>query len=139
MDKKMRIRQANKVYRVESNLRAKILDQLMEEEEALSFMDEVLRKEKIEIPPRVEFFSSCGKSILLGKIIYDETCLMFRFNVWGLYKTVILHEIAHVIAGLEDGHGNLFCYVFSELVKAYIPGGYSILLSLYEKNKIKWN
>ena len=135
----MRARQTNKVYRVESNLRAKILDRLMEEEEALSFLDEVLRKEKIEIPPRVEFFSSCGKSILLGKIIYDEACLMFQFNVWGLYKTVILHEIAHVIAGLEDGHGNLFCYVFSELIKTYIPDSYPVLLSLYEKNKIKWN
>jgi len=135
----MKISQADKVYKVESKLRAKILDRLMEEEDALSFMEDVLQKEKIKIPSRVEFFSSYGKSILLGKIIYDETCLMFRFNVWGLYKTVILHEIAHVIAGLEDGHGNLFCYIFSELIKTYIPEAYPYLLALYEKNKIKWN
>ena len=134
----MRIRQANKVYRVESNLRAKILDQLMEEEEALSFMEGVLQKEKIKIPSRVEFFSSCGKSILLGKIIYDETCLMFRFNVWGLYKTVILHEIAHVIAGLDDKHGPLFCYAFSELIREHIPEAYPYLVNLYDRHKIKW-
>ena len=64
---------------------------------------------------------------------------VIKLPLWARTKTVILHEIAHHIAGFEEAHGRKFAKIYLELVNKYI-GKFegSILRRAYKECRVKY-